>query len=77
MKHGLILLILVSCKSEGRMLNVINNKKYIVLVKRWDDEWNVIRETMHGITEEDAIEVCNYWIKYEKTETKNLKIIEV
>lgn len=59
------------------MLNIINNKKYIVLVKRWDDEWNVIRETRHGITEEDAIEVCNYWIKYEKTETKNLKIIEV
>lgn len=71
------MLILASCKSEDRMLNIINNKKYIVLVKRWDDEWDVIRETRNGITEEDAIEVCNYWIKYERTESNKLKIIEV
>lgn len=58
-------------------MTLINNKKYIVLEKDYFNDWSVIRESKQGISEEDAIEICNYWIKYDKAKADRLKIIEV
>lgn len=58
-------------------LQLIDGKKYIILECQFKREWDVIRETEEGVTQGEAIEIYQYWIKYKNVSQEQLKIVEV
>ncbi|HHT7855886.1 hypothetical protein [Pasteurella multocida] len=62
---------------SGNNLQVIDGKKYVIIECRFKDEWRTIIETRHGVTQGEALEIYQYWIKYKKLDPKQLIIIEV
>lgn len=58
-------------------LQVINGKKYVVLECQFRREWDVIRESRLGVTEGEALEIVQYWLKYKDVTPKQLMIVEV
>ena len=58
-------------------LQVIDGKRYIVLECQFRREWNVVMETRGTVTQGEALEIVQYWIKYKDVKPEQLKIIEV
>ncbi|QIA76701.1 hypothetical protein [Rodentibacter caecimuris] len=58
-------------------LQVINNKRYVVLECQYRHIWTVIQETHRTVTEEQAIEIVNYYLKYKDKAPEQLKVVEV
>ncbi|MBN6060165.1 hypothetical protein HYE54_09535 [Aggregatibacter actinomycetemcomitans] len=58
-------------------LQVIDGKRYIVLECQFRREWNVVMETRETVTQGEALEIVQYWIKYKDVKPEQLKIVEV
>ncbi|QPB42172.1 hypothetical protein [Rodentibacter haemolyticus] len=58
-------------------LQVINGKRYVVLESQFRREWSVVMETRQTVTEGEAIEIVQYWLKYKDVKPGQLKIVEV
>lgn len=58
-------------------LEVIDGKKYIVIECRFSNYWDVISESKKGVTQGEAMEIVQYWIKYKNVKPEQLKVIEV
>ncbi|HDR1420493.1 hypothetical protein [Pasteurella multocida] len=61
----------------GNNLQVMDGKKYVILECRFKEEWQTIRETREGVTQGEALEIYQYWIKYKRLDKKQLMIVEV
>ncbi len=61
----------------GNNLQVMDGKKYVILECQFKDEWQTIRETREGVTQGEALEIYQYWIKYKRLDKKQLMIVEV
>ncbi|MFC0858892.1 hypothetical protein ACFHYR_01880 [Pasteurella multocida] len=61
----------------GNNLQVIDGKKYVILECQFKDEWRTIIETRKGVTQGEALEIYQYWIKYKELDRKQLMIVEV
>lgn len=60
-----------------QQVQLIDGKRYIVLESQFLRDWDVVMETKHTVTHGEAIEICEYWIKYKDVTPEQLKIIEV
>lgn len=60
-----------------QQVQLIDGKRYIVLESRFLRDWDVVNETKHTVTESEAMEICEYWIKYNEVTPEQLKIVEV
>ncbi|OOF56191.1 hypothetical protein BKK56_04215 [Rodentibacter genomosp. 2] len=58
-------------------LQVMNGKRYIVLECQFRREWDVVRESKHTVTEGEALEIVQYWLKYKDVTPQQLKVVEV
>ncbi|WP_109078431.1 hypothetical protein [Aggregatibacter kilianii] len=58
-------------------LQVIDGKRYIVLECQFRREWNVVMETRGTVTQGEALEIVQYWIKYKDVKPEQLKVVEV
>ncbi|SEP87655.1 hypothetical protein [Basfia succiniciproducens] len=58
-------------------LQVMDGKRYIVLECQFRREWNVAIESRGTVTQGEAIEIVQYWLKYKGVSQKQLKIVEV
>ena len=58
-------------------LQVVDGKKYIVIECEFKRDWDVIRESEKGVTQGEALEIVQYWIKYKNVKPEQLKVIEV
>lgn len=47
-------------------LQVMNGKRYVVLECQFHREWNVAMESRGTVTEGEALEIVQYWLKYKK-----------
>ncbi len=61
----------------GNNLQVMDGKKYVILECQFNHEWRTIIETREGVTQGEAFEIYQYWIKYKRLDTKQLMIVEV
>ncbi|UXM97543.1 hypothetical protein [Aggregatibacter actinomycetemcomitans] len=62
---------------DRQELQVIDGKCYIVLECQFRREWNVVMETRETVTQGEALEIVQYWIKYKDVKPEQLKIVEV
>ncbi|KOE53299.1 hypothetical protein [Aggregatibacter actinomycetemcomitans] len=62
---------------DRQELQVIDGKRYIVLECQFRREWNVVMETRETVTQGEALEIVQYWIKYKDVKPEQLKIVEV
>ncbi|MEG9475744.1 hypothetical protein [Mannheimia indoligenes] len=58
-------------------LQVMDGKRYIVLECQFRREWKVASETRGTVTQGEALEICQYWVKYKGLKPEQLKIVEV
>ena len=58
-------------------LQVMGGKKYIVIECQYRRDWDVVRESEKGVTQGEAMEIVQYWIKYKNVKPEQLKVIEV
>ncbi|WP_419692875.1 hypothetical protein ACNHE2_10645 [Mannheimia haemolytica] len=58
-------------------LQVMDGKRYIVLECQFRREWRVAIESRGTVTNGEAIEICQYWVKYKGVKPEQLKIVEV
>ncbi len=58
-------------------VQVINNKRYVVLECQFRREWRVVMETTETVTEGEALEIVQYWLKYKDVTPEQLKVVEV
>ncbi|MFA9488984.1 MULTISPECIES: hypothetical protein [unclassified Mannheimia] len=58
-------------------LQVMDGKRYIVLECQFRREWKVASETRGTVTQSEALEICQYWVKYKGVKPEQLKIVEV
>ena len=58
-------------------LQVVDGKKYIVIECEFRRDWDVVRESEKGVTQGEALEIVQYWIKYKNVKPEQLKVIEV
>lgn len=58
-------------------LQVMDGKRYVVLECQFSREWQVAMETRDTVTNGEAIEICQYWVKYKGVKPEQLKIVEV
>jgi len=56
---------------------VIDGKRYIVLECQFRREWNVAMESRGTVTQGEAIEIVQYWLKYKDVGPEQLQIVEV
>ncbi|AUI65584.1 MULTISPECIES: hypothetical protein [Glaesserella] len=61
----------------GNNLQVIDGKRYVVLESQFRNYWRVLMETEKTVTQGEAVEICQYWVKYKGVKPEQLKIIEV
>ena len=45
-------------------LQVMDGKKYIVIECQFRRDWDVVREYGKGVTQGEAMEIVQYWLKY-------------
>ena len=45
-------------------LQVSNDKRYVVIECQFGHEWGMVRETRETVSEGEALEIVQYWIKY-------------
>lgn len=58
-------------------IQISDGKRYVVLECQFRREWQVAMEARGTVTSGEAIEICQYWIKYKGLRPEQLKIIEV
>lgn len=58
-------------------LQVMDGKRYVVLECQFRSEWQVAIESRGAVTSGEAIEICQYWIKYKGVKPEQLKVVEV
>ena len=58
-------------------LQVVDGKKYIVIECQFHRDWDVIRESEKGVTQGEAMEIVQYWLKYKDIKRNQIMIIEV
>lgn len=58
-------------------IQISDGKRYVVLECQFRREWSVAMESRGTVTRGEAIEICQYWIKYKGLRPEQLKIIEV
>lgn len=58
-------------------LQVVDGKKYIVIECEFKRDWDVIRESEKGVTQGEALEILQYWLKYKGIDRNQIMIIEV
>lgn len=45
-------------------LQVMDGKRYVVLECQFRREWRIVSETIGTVTQGEALEICQYWVKY-------------
>ncbi|MCQ9124323.1 hypothetical protein [Rodentibacter caecimuris] len=60
-----------------RELQVMNGRRYIVLECYHNLIWTVIQETNKTVTEGEALEIVQYYLKYKGITPEQLKVVEV
>lgn len=58
-------------------LQVIDGKKYIVIECQFHRDWDVVRESEKGVTQGEAMEIVQYWLKYKDINRNQIMIVEV
>lgn len=58
-------------------LQVMDGKKYIVIECQFHRDWDVVRESGKGVTQGEAMEIVQYWLKYKDIDRNQIMIIEV
>lgn len=58
-------------------LQVMDGKKYIVIKCQFRRDWGVIRESEKGVTQGEAMEIVQYWLKYKNIDRNQIMIVEV
>lgn len=58
-------------------LQVVDGKKYIVIECQFRRDWDVVRESEKGVTQGEAMEIVQYWLKYKDINRNQIIIIEV
>ncbi|MCL7741975.1 hypothetical protein [Actinobacillus pleuropneumoniae] len=58
-------------------VQVMDGKRYIVLEAEFKNEWTVLRETRKTVTQGEALEICQHWVKYKNVKPEQLQIVEV
>lgn len=58
-------------------LQVMDGKKYIVIECQFHRDWDVVRESEKGVTQGEALEIVQYWIKYKRIKPEQIMVIEV
>lgn len=58
-------------------LQVMDGKKYIVIECQFYRDWDVVRESGKGVTQGEALEIVQYWLKYKDIDRNQIMIIEV
>ena len=48
-------------------IQISDGKRYVVLECQFRREWQVAMEARGTVTSGEAIEICQYWIKYSET----------
>lgn len=56
---------------------IIDGRKYIVIECQFRREWDVVRESEKGVTQGEAMEIVQYWLKYKGIDRNQIMIIEV
>ena len=47
-------------------IQVSNGKRYVVIECQFGREWGMVRETRETVSEGEALEIVQYWIKYKR-----------
>ena len=58
-------------------LQVIDGKKYIVIECQFHRDWDVVRESEKGVTQGEALEIVQYWLKYKDINRNQIMVVEV
>lgn len=58
-------------------LQVVDGKKYIVIECQFRRDWDVVRESEKGVTQGEAMEIVQYWLKYKGIDRNQIMIVEV
>lgn len=58
-------------------LQVMDGKKYIVIECQYRRDWDVVSESEKGVTQGEAMEIVQYWLKYKDIDRNQIMIIEV
>ncbi len=58
-------------------LQVMDGKRYIVIECQYRRDWDVVRESEKGVTQGEAMEIVQYWLKYKDIDRNQIMIIEV
>nr|DAD91918.1 MAG TPA: hypothetical protein [Myoviridae sp. ctKZW4] len=58
-------------------LQVMDGKRYIVIECQFHRDWDVIRESEKGVTQGEAMEIVQYWLKYKDINRNQIMITEV
>lgn len=58
-------------------LQVMDGKRYIVIECLYRQDWDVVRESEKGVTQGEAMEIVQYWLKYKDIDRNQIMIIEV
>lgn len=58
-------------------LQVMDGKRYIVIECQYRQGWDVVRESEKGVTQGEAMEIVQYWLKYKDIDRNQIMIIEV
>ena len=58
-------------------VQVSNGKRYVVIECQFGHEWGMVRETNETVSEGEALEIVQYWIKYKRIKPEQIMVIEV
>lgn len=58
-------------------LQVMDGKRYIVIECQYRRDWDVVSESEKGVTQGEAMEIVQYWLKYKDIDRNQIMIIEV
>lgn len=58
-------------------LQVMDGKRYIVIECQFRRDWDVVQESKKGVTQGEALEIVQYWLKYKGIDRNQIMIIEV
>lgn len=58
-------------------LQVMDGKRYIVIECQFHRGWDVVTESRKGVTQGEAMEIVQYWLKYKGIDRNQIMIIEV
>ena len=56
-------------------VQVSNGKRYVVIECQFGHEWGMVRETNETVSEGEALEIVQYWIKYKRIKPEQIMVI--